>query len=169
MVNDPLVFTAQSSFDPGDPSSRGRAHAMVDSLFDALGDDLRLHVTDGTASSVGADAATRKTDRVVLGVEELRKLLHNMAVGHEATPLNEGERQMLAAIAERAPRPLSYEDNKVLLGTGAKFGNVSSGLARRFWNRGYELPYAPDPTNTGYVMTPEVAHVVNEVLDGTRS
>lgn len=69
---------------------------------------------------------------------------------------------MLLGIAERSPQPLDYEENRVLLGTGAKFGNVSSGLARRFWNRGYELPYKEGAG--GYVMDSAVAAVVREVL-----
>ncbi len=104
---------------------------------------------------------------VALTGEPLRELLHQLAVGALGSPLNPGERLMLKSIAEHAPAPLPYDDNRALLGSGAKFGNVSSGLARRFWNRGYELPYAPDPDNTGYAMTAETAQTVLDVLDHT--
>lgn len=69
---------------------------------------------------------------------------------------------MLLAIAEHSPEPFDYAENRQLLGTGAQFGNVSSGLSRRFWTRGYERPYEEAPT--GYVMSQEDSAVVLEVL-----
>ena len=74
---------------------------------------------------------------------------------------------MLQGIADAAPAVLPYDDNRQMLGSGAKFGNVSSGLARRFWSRGYELPDGPDPGNTGYCMDPAVAAIFAEVLAAT--
>ncbi len=148
------------------PAELQRAQRVLDLLAEVLS---RLPEVEGSShpawSGTAAGLAVRD-DRRVLSGEELREFLTARAV-QERSPLNDGERTMLAAIAARAPLPLPYGDNAGLLGGGRKFGNVSSGLARRFWNRGAELPYAPDPSNTGYAMSEANAQVVLQVLAET--
>jgi hypothetical protein len=70
-----------------------------------------------------------------------------------------------AASMNATSNPLKYDDNRKLLGSGAKFGNVSSGLARRFFSRGYERPY--EEAKDGYFMELPIAAVVREVLGAT--
>lgn len=146
-----LTMTAQLVLDDTSAGDRERAHAFIDAVFAANG------TLDVAAGGEGAGA-----EREELAPDELRQLLQQLADGEIGRPFNSGERAMLLGIAERSPQPLDYEENRVLLGTGAKFGNVSSGLARRFWNRGYELPYKEGAG--GYVMDSAVAAVVREVL-----
>jgi hypothetical protein len=164
-VSNIITVAAQIEVD-GTDEGRARAHNMLDLMFDAagvatieaLGADDPAHSTAGGATKGG---------RTELSADQLRGVLTALATGAEGAPLNAGERLMLQGIADTAPSALPYDDNRELLGSGAKFGNVSSGLARRFWSRGYELPYAPDAANTGYCMEPVIAAVVSEVLAAT--
>lgn len=151
-----LTMTAQLVIDGTSEGDRERAHAFIDAVFAANG---TVDVAAGAAQGAGEGGWAERKE---LAPDELRQLLRQLADGEIGRPLNPGERTMLLGIAERSPQPLDYDANRALLGTGAKFGNVSSGLARRFWNRGYELPYKEGAG--GYVMEEAVAAVVREVL-----
>jgi len=146
------MFTLTFEIDEARAHDRDRAHALVDAIFDA-----GAKVAPTNASTEGQVAGREK-----LSGASLRVLLQQLADGEIGRPLNDGERAMLLAIAQHAPEPFDYGENRALLGTGAQFGNVSSGLARRFRSRGYELPYTEG--TTGYVMSSEDAAVVQEVL-----
>jgi len=165
MASNILTLGAQITAD-GTFEGRAQAHAFVDFLFDAAAAGSPQGVGAATPVYSKAGGAT-KEGRTELTPEQLSGVLTALATGAEGAPLNGGELQMLQGIAECAPAPLPYDDNRALLGSGAKFGNVSSGLARRFWSRGYELPYAPDGANVGYCMDLPVAAVVLEVLGAT--
>jgi hypothetical protein len=165
MAYSSLTLAAQITVD-GTDEGRAQAHTLLDLMFDAA--SVRPPEALGAATMAYSKAGgARKDGRVDLTAEALRGVLTALVTGAEGAPLNIGERLMLQGIAECAPKPLPYDNNRSLLGTGAKFGNVSSGLARRFWSRGYELPYAPDEDNVGYRMDPSVAAVVLEVLSST--
>lgn len=161
------------ALDPSDgPHEVALAHAAIDRFADLLAD---APVTSGptvpplTGSIAGTMAGgAAPADRDTLDLEELREFLTARA-SQARSPLNGGERAMLTSIAKHAPAPLPYEENNELLGGGAKFGNVSSGLARRFWFRGVELPYRPAEDESGYVTTTGEAAVILEVLAATDS
>jgi hypothetical protein len=175
-----VALTLQVGLDPTEEGGRERAHAAIDAFFDAVvtsseGHGMKLvEILDaeGAPASGGAGyakaGAATKADRIELGPEELRGVFEGFETGVDGLPLNEGERTMLRAIAERAPEPLPYDENREILGSGAKFGNVSSGLARRFHNRGFELPYEPTEVEPlGYMMSTTAAAVVLAVLEET--
>jgi hypothetical protein len=162
MASSVLTLGAQIPVD-GTAEGRADAHAWVDFMFDAAASGSPTGVGAATPAYSKAGGAT-KDGRNELTPDDLSGVLTALVTGAGGAPLNGGERQMLQGIAECAPAPLPYDDNRALLGSGAKFGNVSSGLARRFWSRGYELPYAPDGANVGYCMDLPVAAVVLKVL-----
>lgn len=159
LVTNEVTISVQLKLDPCQADAEARAHALVTAAFsEAAGPGAVVQVRSA------AGAAT-KADRKELGPDELRDVLQMLLTGADGNkPLNEGERTMLKLIAIEAPDAMPYDHLNRALGSGAKFGNVSSGLARRFWSRGYELPYEPDPENTGYVMDPEIAKVVMVVV-----
>ncbi len=165
MTSKAFTITTQVNVD-GTDEGRTQAHALIDALFDAAGAAPIEAVGAATQPHSKAGGAI-KDGRLELSPEKLSGVLTALATGAEGAPLNEGERTMLEGIAKCAPAALPYDDNRQLLGSGAKFGNVSSGLARRFWSRGFELPYAPDDANTGYCMQSAVAAVVLDVLAAT--
>ncbi len=161
------------ALDPNDgPHEVALAHAAIDRFADLLADAPVIGgpavppLTGSIAGTMAGGAAP--ADRRIMDLEELRGFLTARAT-QGRSPLNEGERAMLNAIAKHAPDPFPYEDNNELLGGGAKFGNVSSGLARRFWFRGVELPYRPSGDDTGYFTSPAEATVILEVLADTEA
>lgn len=153
-----LTLTGQLILTGDTAADRERAHAFVDAVLDAQGAVQVVQTVEGEE----AVPAGVPGERDALSPEALKAVLEQLDSGEIGRPFNSGERAMLLAIAAHAPAPFDFEENRALLGSGAKFGNVSSGLARRFWNRGYELPYSEAPT--GYQMTEEAAEVVKAVL-----
>ena len=167
-----MTFKLQVEIDPSEEGGRERAHAAVDAVYDFAENDLMLRIRealrldDDEDAPPSSDEDTDDAGRTPLAGKDLRQFLITLALGtEERTPLNGGEREMLRAIAERAPEPLPYEENRAMFGTGQRFGNVSSGLTRRF--RGYELPYDESPDGTGYAMSADSAAIVLSVLDET--
>lgn len=158
------------------PAQLALAHTALDLIGDLLADapvtsglapgDVAVGPLVASMAGTMAGGAIPSDDRHQMNTEELRTFLTARAT-QGRSPLNAGERLMLGAIAGHAPAPFPYEENNLLLGGGKKFGNVSSGLARRFWFRGVELPYRPAQDETGYVMDAEEAAVVLEVLAAT--
>jgi hypothetical protein len=165
MTYNVLTVAAQITVD-GTVEGRARAHTLLDLLFDAAALGPPEAVGAATPANSPAGGAT-KDSLIKLTPQRLSAVLTALASGDDGAPLNTGERQMLQAIAECAPAPLPYDDNRKLLGSGAKFGNVSSGLARRFFSRGYERPY--EEAKDGYFMELPIAAVVRDVLDATRA
>jgi hypothetical protein len=161
MAPNVLTVAAQITVD-GTVEGRAQAHTLLNLLFDAVAVGATEAVGDPTPSEPGVAA---KDGLIKLTPEKLSDVLTALSTGANGAPLNSGERQMLQGIAERAPAPLTYDDNRKLLGSGAKFGNVSSGLSRRFFSRGYERPY--EEAKDGYFMELPIAAVVREVLGAT--
>lgn len=153
-----LTLTGQLVLNDNPAADRERAHAFIDALFDGQGAIQAIQIVESPDDPTASASAERKT----LSPNALKTVLEQLDSGEIGRPFNSGERAMLLAIATHSPLPFAYDENRELLGSGAKFGNVSSGLARRFWNRGYELPYVETPT--GYQMTEEVAEAVKAVL-----
>ncbi len=147
-----LTLTAQYTLDGTSSGDREKAHAFIDAVY-AIG---------GSADVTAKTQAEVESDLKELDPEKLRRFMQQLVDGEIGKPFNDGERRMLLAIAERSPQPYDYDENRELLGSGAKFGNVSSGLARRFWNRGFALPYKEG--DGGYVMAEATAAVIQEVL-----
>lgn len=164
MTYNVLTVAAQITVD-GTVEGRAQAHTLLDLLFDAAAVGPPEAVGAAMPTSSTAGGAT-KEGLIKLTPEKLSAVLTALATGDGVAPLNAGERQMLQGIAECAPVPLPYDDNRKLLGSGAKFGNVSSGLARRFSSRGYERPY--EEAKDGYFMELPIAAVVRTVLGATR-
>lgn len=176
MADKVLTVAAQITVD-GTVEGRAQAHTLLDLLFDAaaVGPPEAVGAATPADSKAGGaviacgTAQLQHTDttagRIKPTPEELSVVLTALATGADCAPLNTGERQMLQGIAKCAPAPLPFDNILALLGSGAKFGNVSSCIKRRFSSRGYELPYVE--SNVGYYMEQPLAAVVLDVLGGT--
>jgi hypothetical protein len=151
-----LIISITTQIDPARPELLEQGHAALDGAWAAV----EASISQAAADAAAGAPALRTLDPLALG-----QALTQLAGGYRCAPLNDGERKMLRAIAERSPTSATYNELRDLLGSGAKFGNVSSGLARRFGTRGWELPYAEDAATEGYRMPHEIARTVLGVLD----
>ncbi len=79
-----------------------------------------------------------------------------------AADLNPREIRFLLALAEAAPEPISYQDLLEVAGGGAKLGNVTAGLFRRWRSRGGTDDNAPwtDVDGVGRRLVREDATVI---------
>ena len=177
-MNARLILSAELPISLADPMDRARLHAGIDAFLDACevagvtaSVSNHLAPTPPTGPPLGRRrGAAVRGDRQLLTPPELEAFLRQLASGAAGgKPLNESERLMLTAIAVAEPRPLTFDNQARILGSGQKSGSTSSSLARRFWSRGYELPYEPDDDHTGYVMDAASAEVVMLVLGNDRT
>jgi len=139
-------YVLQITIDPDDYHAREEAHAAVDALFDSV--------------SFRRPKVGRRYNPNLLKLDA--RALADLIRGFD-TPLNDGERAMLRAIAEVAPEPRPFTELKEILGSAQKFGNVSSGLTRRFVNRGYSIPF--ETKWPGYRFSEADAKAVLALLD----